>query len=199
MRLHSIQSKLFFSNIVIILLISTATGLSFYFTLSNAIKDEIGLKALQIAKTTANRPDVIAGFYAENPAEVLQPIAEKIRIETDAEYVVIGNDEGIRYAHPVEERIGEKMVGNDNAGALEKGLSYISEAKGTLGEAIRGKTPVIGRDGTIIGVISVGFLKTDISAIFSKYSNNNLIMIILIVIIGSIFASILSSRLKKNY
>ncbi|MBM7607838.1 two-component system CitB family sensor kinase [Lysinibacillus composti] len=198
MRLHSIQSKLFFSNIVIILLISIATGLSFYFTLSNAIKDEIGLKALQIAKTTANRPDVIAGFYAENPAEVLQPIAEKIRIETDAEYVVIGNNEGIRYAHPVEERIGEKMVGNDNAGVLEKGLSYISEAKGTLGEAIRGKTPVIGRDGTIIGVISVGFLKTDISAIFSKYSNDNLIMIILIVIIGSIFASILSSRLKKE-
>lgn len=136
MKFTSMQSKFFIYIILIIFLITSVTGISFYYTLSDAIKEEVGLKALQIAKTTATRSDIIAGFYHENPSEVLQPIAEEIRIETESEYVVIGDENGIRYAHPVEDRIGEEMVGGDNEGALVHGLSYISESTGTLGPAI---------------------------------------------------------------
>ncbi|MBD8026600.1 sensor histidine kinase [Ureibacillus sp. Re31] len=198
MKSHTMQSKIFSYNIFVILLITIAIGISFYFTLSSVIKNEIGLKAVQIAKTTANRPDIIAGFYAENPSEVLQPIAEEIRRETDAEYVVIGNEEGIRYAHPVEDRIGKKMVGDDNEDALEKGLTYISEATGSLGPAIRGKTPVIGYNGEIIGVVSVGYLKTDLSSMFLGYLDNIVYILIFGIIIGIIFSSLLSKRLKKE-
>lgn len=198
MRLHSMQWKMFIYNIFIILIITIATGVSFYFILSNAIKDEIGLKALQIAKTTASRPDIIEGFYADNPSEVLQPIAEEIRIETESEYVVIGDENGIRYAHPVKERIGQAMVGDDNEGALVRGVSYISEATGTLGPAIRGKAPVFGYDGKIIGVVSVGYLKTGINAIFLKYLDNIVLIVIFGIIIGIIFSSLLSARIKKE-
>lgn len=198
MKLDSMQSKIFLYNIMIIFLISIAIGISFYLTLSNAIKDEIGAKALQIAKTTAIRDDVKAGFYSNNPSDILQPIAEEIRMETGAEYVVIGDTNGIRYAHPVESRIGQKMVGNDNNGALEKGLSYISEATGTLGPAIRGKTPVFGDDRQIIGVVSVGYLKKDISDIFSKYIDNIVWIIAFFIFVGLIFASLLSTRIKKD-
>ncbi|QCR31655.1 sensor histidine kinase [Lysinibacillus sp. SGAir0095] len=198
MKLDSMQSKIFLYNIVIIFLISVAIGISFYFTLSNAIKDEIGAKALQIAKTTAIREDVQAGFYSDNPSEILQPIAEEIRKETGAEYVVIGNREGIRYSHPVKSRIGQKMVGDDNQGVLEKGLSYISEATGTLGPAVRGKTPVFNDEHQIIGVVSVGYLKKDISDIFSTYIDNIVWIIAIFIMIGLIFASLLSSRIKKD-
>jgi len=198
MKLDSMQSKIFLFNIIIILVISIAIGISFYFTLSNAIKDEIGEKALQIAKTTAIREDVKAGFNADHPSDLLQPIAEEIRKETGAEYVVIGNLDGIRYAHPVESRIGQKMVGDDNQGVLEKGQSYISEATGTLGPAVRGKTPVFLDDGQIIGVISVGYLKNDLSEIFAKYIDNIVWIIAFCILIGLIFASILSPRIKKD-
>ncbi|WP_052130317.1 ATP-binding protein [Ureibacillus sinduriensis] len=198
MKLHSMQSKIFLYNIIIIFLISVAIGISFYLTLSNAIKEEIGAKALQIAKTTAIRDDVIEGFYSKNPSDILQPIAEEIREETGAEYVVIGNRNGIRYSHPVESRIGEKMVGNDNEGVFENGLSYISEATGTLGPAVRGKTPVFGDEGQIIGVVSVGYLKKDMSDIFSKYIDNIVWIIALFIIVGLTFASLLSTRIKKD-
>ncbi|PWQ88379.1 sensor histidine kinase, partial [Enterococcus faecium] len=79
--------------------------------------------------------------------------------EVKAQYVVIGDENEIRYAHPITERIGQKMVGEDNDRALVDGQSYISEATGTLGRAIRGKAPVIDENGTIIGVVSVGFLQ----------------------------------------
>ncbi len=198
MKLASMQSKIFLYNIAIILLISIAIGISFYFTLSNAIKDEIGAKALQIAKTTAIREDVQAGFASANPSDILQPIAEEIRKETGAEYVVIGNLNGIRYSHPIEGRIGQKMVGDDNQGVLEKGLSYISEATGSLGPAVRGKTPVFDDQHQIIGVVSVGYLKKDISEIFSTYIDNIVWIIAIFIIIGLIFASLLSTRIKKD-
>lgn len=198
MKLDSMQSKIFLYNIIIILLISVAIGISFFYTLSNAIKEEIGAKALQIAKTTAIRDDIRAGFYSEIPSEILQPIAEEIRKETGAEYIVIGDLNGIRYTHPIESRIGQKMVGDDNKGVLEEGLSYISEATGSLGPAVRGKTPVFNDDNQIIGVVSVGYLKKDISGIFSKYIDNIVWIIAFFIFIGLIFASLLSRRIKKD-
>lgn len=198
MKFSSMQSKFFFYTLLIIFLITIVTGISFYYTISDAIKEEIGLKALQIAKTTANRPDVIDGFYADNPSEKLQPIAEKIRIDTESEYVVIGDKYGIRYAHPVEERIGEEMVGGDNDDALIHGLSYISESTGTLGPAIRGKVPVFGYDGEIIGVVSVGYLKTDIHSLFLDYLDNIILIILIGIVIGIICSFLLSKRIKRD-
>lgn len=37
-----------------------------------------------------------------------------------ATYVVIGDKEGIRYTHPLADRIGKSMVGDDNDRALKK-------------------------------------------------------------------------------
>ncbi|WP_370512006.1 ATP-binding protein [Lysinibacillus sp. BW-2-10] len=198
MKFHSMQSKMFLYNILIIILIMIATSLSFYFTLSSSIKQEIGLKSLQIAKTTANRPDIISAFYTEDPSKILQPIAEQIRIETESEYVVIGDKNGIRYAHPVEEQIGQSMVGGDNDDALKRGLSYTSEATGSLGPAIRGKSPIFGYDGAIIGVVSVGYLKTDIFTMFLKYLDNIILIAIFGVLIGVICSILLSSHIKRE-
>ena len=45
------------------------------------------------------------------------------------------------------------MVGGDNERALINGESYISEATGTLGPALRGKTPIKNDQGEIVGII----------------------------------------------
>ena len=127
MKNRSLQFKIFVYGALFVTAISLLIGASFYYTMSQSIEQQIGNRALNIAMTTANRPDVVAGFENENPAAVLQPIAKTIRKLTGAQYVVIGPVEGIRYAHPVAERIGQKMVGDDNERALIYGESYISE------------------------------------------------------------------------
>lgn len=198
MKQQTMQAKMFRYNVLFIIFITVATGISFYFTLSQAIEREIGLKALSIAQTTAKRADIIAGFHAQNPSEVLQPIAEEIRQLTNSEYVVIGDNNGIRYAHPVVERIGQSMVGDDNERALLQGEAYISEATGSLGPAIRGKAPVFDEAGNIIGVISVGFLKTKMSAVFWQYADNILFIILLGILFGVIATSMLSRKIKKE-
>ena len=143
MEKKSLQARIFGFGAIFVSLVAIMTGISFYFIISHAIEGQIGERALSIAVTTAERPDIVAGFGSEDPSDILQPIAMSIQSRTGAEYVVIGDKEGIRYAHPVVERIGKKMVGDDNEQALLYGKSYISEATGTLGTALRGKAPVV--------------------------------------------------------
>lgn len=197
MKNLTLQSKIFAYGALFVTAIALLIGASFYFTMSGSIEQQIGNRALNIAVTTANRPDVIDGFVNEDPSSVLQPIAETVRELSGAEYVVIGNAEGIRYAHPVPERIGQKMVGDDNERALINGESYISEATGTLGPALRGKTPVKNDYGEIVGVISVGFLKDDISHTFFEYVDSIVTIVLVAIVLGVIGSTILARSIKK--
>lgn len=194
----SLQSRIFSFGAAFVSLVAIIIGISFYFIVSDAIERQIGERALNIAVTTAGRPDIVAGFHADKPSEALQPIATDIQSSTGAEYVVIGNKEGIRYAHPVVERIGEKMVGDDNEQALIYGHSYISEATGTLGTALRGKAPVLDETGEIIGIISVGFLKEDMTSIFIQYVDNIAYIVVIAILIGIVGSSILARNIKKE-
>ncbi|MGE7980735.1 ATP-binding protein [Psychrobacillus sp. NPDC093200] len=195
---RSLQKRIFGFGAIFVSLVAIIIGVSLYFTMSHAIEDEIGERALSIAKTTAERPDILAGFQSENPSELLQPIALEIQGLTGAEYIVIGDEEGYRYAHPVEDRIGEKMVGDDNEQALVYGKSYVSEATGTLGSALRGKAPVLDEQGEIVGIISVGFLKEDMSLIFARYIDNIAYIVLIAIAIGIIGSSILARTIKKE-
>ena len=197
MKNLSLQSKIFAYGALFVTAIALLIGASFYFTMSKSIEQQIGNRALNIAVTTANRPDIIAGFENDDPSIILQPVAETVRNLSGAEYVVIGNHEGIRYAHPVVERIGQKMVGDDNERALTNGESYISEATGTLGPALRGKTPVKNEHGEIIGVVSVGFLKDDISNTFFEYVDSIITIVLVAIILGVIGSTILARSIKK--
>lgn len=198
MKTKSLQSRIFSYGALFVSVIAIVIGVSFYFTMSQGIEQQLGIRALSIAKTTADRPDVLAGFQSENPTEVLQPIAESVRLQTGAEYVVIGNSEGIRYAHPVVDRIGKKMVGDDNERALILGESYISEATGSLGPALRGKAPVFNEQGDIIGVISVGYLNEDISSMFFQYVDNISYIVLIAIVLGVIGSSVLARNIKKE-
>ncbi len=42
-------------------------------------------------------------------------------------------------------------------GALEKGESYFITGKGSMGMAMRAKTPIFDDDGKVIGVVSIGY------------------------------------------
>ena len=77
---------------------------------SNTIEEQIGIRALNLAQAVAEIPEIREAFELEEPSSVIQPIVEKIRISTESEFIVIGNYEGIRYSHPLTERIGQKMV-----------------------------------------------------------------------------------------
>ncbi|WP_163539161.1 sensor histidine kinase [Gracilibacillus sp. YIM 98692] len=128
----------------------------------NQTKNAMGERALSVATTISLMPEVIDAFELDEPSEVIQPIAEKIRDKVGAEFIVVGNKNSIRYSHTQEFKIGRKMVGGDNEQALIHGEYYKSEAVGSLGPSLRGKAPIFNDQGEVIGLVSVGFMLEDI-------------------------------------
>ncbi|WP_254795303.1 sensor histidine kinase [Halomonas sp. QHL1] len=161
------------------------------------ISQQMGERALAVAKTVASMPQIINAFAIPDPSFIIQPLAERVRHETGARYVVVGNAQSIRYSHPLPERLGQPMVGGDNDQALIHGQFYVSEATGSLGTAIRGKAPIWDEEGNIIGLVSVGFMMDRVAMDVARYNNFGWALVALMICLGFAGAYWLSQHLKK--
>jgi len=163
----------------------------------NTLEDQIGQRALRVAQSVANIPELQSAFQLENPASNIQEIVTPIQEDTEAEFIVVGNKEGIRYAHPNESQLGKKMVGEDNDRALLAGESYISKRVGSLGLSIRGKVPIYNTEQEIIGVVSVGFLNEEVQGIIKSQSRSIWFTFFGIIVLGMVGAVLISHYIKK--
>ncbi len=95
-----------------------ATGL-FLAPLGEQLDDQAMRRALAIAQTTAQQPQIAEDLRATKPTPdgPVQREAERIRRATGAEYVVVLDRRGVRWSHTDPERIGG-LVSTDPGEAL---------------------------------------------------------------------------------
>ena len=172
-------------------------GMIFSGSIAHILEDQIGKRALRVAQTVSQVPEIRHKLVAGDPEGRIQTLAEGIRELTGAEFVVVGDREGKRYSHPKPDRLGKFMVGGDNAPALEEGKSYISKAVGTLGPSIRGKTPVFNDAGNIAGIVSVGYLIEDVKGIIRERQRSFYPYIGLLLVVGIIGSVVIAGHFKK--
>jgi len=191
-----LQTKL--ALLIVTLLLSIILIFSFYIhsLITKSLTSQIGDRALSIAETVASIPEVKQAFSTKDPSEIIQPIAEKIRKQTGAEFVVVGNTEKVRYSHPVPERIGENMVGKDNDVAL-KGKKVISQEKGPLGPSLRGIFPIKDQNGRVIGIVAVGYSLQDIENITTSNRKKIILISLGVIIVGIIGALLIARGVKR--
>lgn len=181
---------------VLIVGVITVIGFFIHYFISDTLENQMGERALGVAESVAQIPEIREAFKSEDPSVFIQTIVTPIQEATGAEFIVVGNREEIRYTHPVEEKIGERMVGEDNERALRYGESYVSKATGSLGTSLRAKVPIV-LDGEIVGVVSVGFLVDDIQSIIHNYSKEIWSVLFFISVVAVIVAVFLASYIKK--
>ncbi|MDN3016910.1 sensor histidine kinase [Paenibacillus sp. BSR1-1] len=193
-----LQTKIF--GLVLSLGLFLILLLTVFFSImeSKQIEENKGRMALEISKTVSFIPPIISAFETADPSKTIQPIADKIRKETGAEFVVIGNKEGIRYSHPITSKIGKKMRGGDNERALNKGEYYVSKANGSLGPSIRGKSPIFNEKGEVIGIVSVGFLLEDVRQQIMNTISKVLLVSLFALIISLIGSILLGRNIRKD-
>jgi len=138
--------------VVLALLVAAST-----YVIRSAAFEETGARALAVARTVATLPAVVDAFATPDPSAIIQPLAEQLRAATQAEFIVVGSMDLIRYSHPRAAELGKRMVGEDDEAVLH-GRESVTRASGTLGLSVRGKVPVLDRSGRQIGVVSTGFL-----------------------------------------
>lgn len=193
----TLQARMVFLVCLLVLPLTLIAGGMYTAMVGEMLEDQIGKRALQVSRTVAQIPLVRQQIVKALPEGQLQRLAEKIRKEVAAEFVVIGNKDGIRFSHPKPDRIGKKMVGGDNAPALERGVAYVSRAVGTLGPSIRGKAPVIDQQGKIVGVVSVGYLIEDVDEVVLDHQLNVGLLVGVLTIFGILGAISISTRFKQ--
>jgi two-component system CitB family sensor kinase len=192
-----LQTKLIVLICSLLLFVTAVLAFSFQNMWERSLKDQMGQSALNIAKTVASIPEVNKAFDDPDPSKTINPIVENIRRQTEAEFIVVGNLNGIRYSHPIPDRIGQSMVGGDN-GPVFEGKSIVSEAVGSLGLSLRGKTPIFDDGGKVIGVVSVGFLIEDIHQRAVHYRNSVLLLAFLALMAGTAGAVFIARSVKKS-
>lgn len=162
------QTKLMLLIFTFILFIICILGFSSQKMIEEALEKEIGQRALDLAETVAINQTVLDAFQSDQPAEEMYQTVNEIFEVSEAEFITIANEEGLRYYHPDPSRIGKPAVGGDNEPVLQEGRSIISKAEGSLGLSIRGKAPVV-IEGEVVGFVSVGFLADSINATALAY------------------------------
>ncbi|WP_333776925.1 sensor histidine kinase, partial [Streptomyces sp. IBSBF 3136] len=140
-----------------------ATGL-FLAPLSEQLDQEAMRRALAIARTTAQDPQIAEGVLTTPPTRdgPVQREAERIRHATDAEYIVVLDRRKIRWSHPTPGRIGGP-VSTDPGEALA-GREVMEIDQGTLGRSARGKVPLYDAHHRIVGAVSVGIAYDSVRA-----------------------------------
>jgi sensor histidine kinase regulating citrate/malate metabolism len=193
----TLQTRMIFLVCLLVLSLILVSGAIYTTIIGDFVEDEVGKRALQISRTVAQIPLVKTKIIEPRPDGTLQELAERIRLEVGAEFIVIGNKRGIRFSHPVPERIGRAMVGGDNAPALERGEAYVSRAVGTLGPSIRGKVPIFNDQKEIIGVVSVGYLQEGVRGLVHMQQLKVGLLVGVLMVIGIVGAVQISRRFKR--
>ncbi|EIL2910130.1 sensor histidine kinase [Vibrio alginolyticus] len=159
-------------------------------------EQEMGEKALGVARFLADSAVVREMIETQNP----QPYQLRFRELTEAigaAFIVIGDHEGVRLIHPVDERLGKPMRGGDNRRALERGLSYVSTAQGSLGYSVRGKAAIFDEQGNIIGVVSVGYLLDRLQDRIEPFLAFLILMVIVVVVANAIVSNYASRKFQR--
>lgn len=168
--------------------------------LSQSLDEQISQRALHVAKAVAAMPEVVTAVEAHDSTK-LQPISLMLAEKIGARFVVIGDRNGIRLAHPMTERIGQPMYDDDgdyNEPALIHGRPYVQKAVGSLGASVRGKAPIFDHnDEHVIGIVSVGFLVNTVENIIKRYRNTLILVILLGFGISVITALWFANHFKK--
>ncbi|HVC78328.1 MAG TPA: sensor histidine kinase [Candidatus Micrarchaeaceae archaeon] len=152
-------------------------------------------RSLAIAESVASDSSIQDALLSDDPSGLIQDAAEKVRRATGATYVVVTDRAGIRYSHPNPAMIGLPV--DEGPGAVLAGNTWVGVQRGTLGVSARGKAPIF-YGGSVIGMVSVGFLETTVSNQFLAELPGFAVTVLLALGLGVAGSWLLASRLKRQ-
>jgi len=181
---------------VIIALVLAVAAIAFARQVQATIVEQYGLRSLAVAESVAAMPIVRDNVADPNSSQLLQPVAEAVRLATNVSFVVIADAAGIRRTHPSPDRIG-KFLSTDPSETLA-GVSGIYTQTGTLGRSVRGKAPILDENGDVIGLVSVGVLSVTVAEAFRGDVPAILLGSALAMALGAVGAWFLAWRIRRQ-
>jgi two-component system, CitB family, cit operon sensor histidine kinase CitA len=193
----SFEVRLFFLLFVVSSVLLAVVGSYVSLRMENALYEQVGLRAKVQAREIAAQNDLVRAVMDNNLAEIAS-ISQRISMRSDASYVVIGDHLAHHLYHPDPRvAVGSPMQGDDNNDVLA-GRSSLTINTGSLGTALRGKSPIVAPDGQVIGIVSVGYLQDDIFRYHVTQRGSVVFFLILVLVALFACAWLFSKSIKRQ-
>jgi two-component system CitB family sensor kinase len=181
--------------VLAILLVTSTAGAVLYANLTDKTLDgQYEQRALDIANTVAQIPAIADALERKDPDHRIQALAEQVRGNTSASYVVVADRNGVRYSHPTPSLIGKRL--EEPVVALD-GSAYTGIDPGSLGNSANAKVPLRAPDGAIIGEVSVGIPEERVSSQITVQILDIVLYSLLALGIGVLASWLLARALKR--
>ena len=181
--------------VLAILLATSAAGAVLYANLTDQTLDvQYTQRALDIANTVAQLPEVADALAQHDPDHRIQALAEQVRENTSASYVVVADRNGVRYSHPTLALIGQRL--EEPVVALD-GNVHTGIDPGSLGNSANAKVPLRASGGAIIGEVSVGIPEERVSSQIFLQIRDIALYSLLALAIGVLASWLLARGLKR--
>ena len=193
----SFHIKLFLCLVAFSCVLLTVIGVYTYYQVDAQLHRDLGARAQVQARGIALMPTLITAVADHDP-QAIATLMDKIRASSDASYIVIGDKHTQHLYHSEHpEQLGRPMIGGDNQEVLE-GKSIISIRKGGIGISLRSKAPILDSNDRVIGIVSVGYLKSHIDTLNARTLTQIVASIILLLMALFVFSWLLSINLKRQ-
>lgn len=156
----SFSVRVFFLLLLVSVVLTLGLGKYFTDTAESRLMANIRSLAMSQAKLIASMDGIVQSVKTKN-IQKLKVLADKLNQDSGYDYVVIGDENSMRLYHPNVEKVGFKMQWN-KPGAMVNGESYFIDGEGSIGNAVRAKTPIFDENNRVIGVVSIGYLTNKI-------------------------------------
>ncbi|MFS0576601.1 sensor histidine kinase [Sporosarcina sp. 179-K 3D1 HS] len=173
------------------------TGIIYLGYMMDMKKQELSHRAMITAQLVAQMQTVQREVTAENASEILQPLAENIRVLNDVDYVVILNMDRIRLTHPIPQRLHTPFDGGDEDPAFAEHI-YLSKARADNAHTVRAFVPIVDEKRNQVGVVVVGNILPTFKALISEVGNPALVIFLITSVFGIWGSWLLASHIKKQ-
>ncbi|MGW1894523.1 SpoIIE family protein phosphatase [Streptomyces sp. NPDC002004] len=194
--LRTVAGQVFLLQLAIVVLLVAAAIVALVLQSGTDSEREARNRSVAVAQSFANSPGVGAALTSRDPTALLQPRTEATRKSTGVDFVVVMNRDGIRYTHPLPDRIGKKFVGTTGP-ALAGGV-VTEKINGTIGPLVQAVVPVKGKNGQVIGLVSAGITLKHISGVVQNQLPLVLGAAAAVLLVTTAGTAMVSRRLRRQ-
>ncbi|MEP7091498.1 MAG: sensor histidine kinase [Nocardioidaceae bacterium] len=154
-------------------------------------------RALAVAVSVADTPQVRRALGTPVPSTAIQPFAERVRRDSRTDFVVVMSLSRIRYSHPDPSLIGGRFIGD--LGGAPQGREFTQEYTGTLGRSMRAVVPVRSADDSrVVALVSVGITMERIQDALTDRLPTIGLAAAVVLGVGLLGAWLISRRLRRQ-
>ncbi|WP_432354500.1 ATP-binding protein [Sporosarcina sp. A2] len=157
--------------------------------------------SLQTAKMLSYMDTVQKGVAGETDAEEagdLEALIDHYQSQVDATFIVIHDKNGRILASPEGHRVGSVEAYDNGFKAIVFGANYSMVSAEIIGPSVVSKAPIYSEDKQIVGVVTVGYLISDLREIVYHRVEKLLYISIFILALGILLSFWLAHSIRKD-